>query len=264
MRRSRTVMTLSLLALCIPAQAGDRAGAVVTVEDEIHKGATALLDRIAITSTIRYRIHRGDKIEIADITGHPIEGTPQRLRFRTVSGRDVEIPFEDIVRREDHASLDCDMPRPHNGGPAALIAFALQSAETDPQDIRLRALLRLLETHPMPGTYGRGLRAAVWARRLERTADPALRAHYRRLLNDDATWLIKAMKPGGWYSYERKNEHTDNSVTQFANLGVWAAADALTEIPAAYWAAVEKHWLAGQRGDGGWPYSDSDQNTKAS
>src|SRR5437667_345743 len=134
MRQSRTVSIFWLLVLTVPVQAGDRVGADATVEDEIRKGAMALLDRIAIRSTV----------------------------------------------------------------------------------------------------------------------------HYRQLLNDDAAWLIKSMRPGGWYTYDRKSEHADNSVTQFANLGLWAAADALAEVPASYWATVEKHWLTGQRPDGGWAYSDGD------
>jgi hypothetical protein len=46
----------------------------------------------------------------------------------------------------------------------------------------------------------------------------------------------------------------DNSNTQYGLLGVIAAADVGIEVPDAYWAAAQKHWLACQLATGEWPY----------
>lgn len=46
----------------------------------------------------------------------------------------------------------------------------------------------------------------------------------------------------------------DNSNSQYGLLGVWCGAEVGIEVPDAYWAAVEKHWLACQLKTGEWPY----------
>ncbi len=46
----------------------------------------------------------------------------------------------------------------------------------------------------------------------------------------------------------------DNSNSQYGVLGVASAADVGVEVPDAYWAAVQKHWLACQLPSGEWGY----------
>jgi hypothetical protein len=46
----------------------------------------------------------------------------------------------------------------------------------------------------------------------------------------------------------------DNSNTQFALMGIAAGADAGVEVPDAYWAAAQKHWLGSQLASGEWGY----------
>lgn len=46
----------------------------------------------------------------------------------------------------------------------------------------------------------------------------------------------------------------DNSNSQYGLLGVWAGAEVGIEVPDAYWAAVEKHWLSCQLARGEWSY----------
>lgn len=47
----------------------------------------------------------------------------------------------------------------------------------------------------------------------------------------------------------------DNSNSQYALLGVWAAADAGLSVPADYWALQDAHWRATQCKSGGWTYN---------
>ena len=46
----------------------------------------------------------------------------------------------------------------------------------------------------------------------------------------------------------------DNSNSQYGLLGVWAGAEAGIEVPDAYWASAEKHWLGSQLAKGEWSY----------
>ena len=46
----------------------------------------------------------------------------------------------------------------------------------------------------------------------------------------------------------------DNSNSQYGLLGVWAGAEVGIEVPDAYWAAVQQHWLSCQLQDAQWPY----------
>jgi hypothetical protein len=46
----------------------------------------------------------------------------------------------------------------------------------------------------------------------------------------------------------------DNSNSQYGLLGVWSGAEVGIEVPDAYWAAVQKHWLSCQLASGEWPY----------
>ena len=51
------------------------------------------------------------------------------------------------------------------------------------------------------------------------------------------------------------------SVSQYGVLGMWASAQTV-EVPAAYWAAVEKAWLGWQQPSGGWAYHGKPDDKK--
>jgi hypothetical protein len=46
----------------------------------------------------------------------------------------------------------------------------------------------------------------------------------------------------------------DNSNSQYGLMGVWAGAEVGIEVPDAYWAAAQQHWLATQLPNAQWPY----------
>ncbi len=52
----------------------------------------------------------------------------------------------------------------------------------------------------------------------------------------------------------------DNSNSQYGLLGVWAGAEVGVEVPAAYWRAVQQHWVSCQFPDGAFPYRAGDKD----
>ncbi|MEZ0227527.1 MAG: hypothetical protein ACAI25_02805 [Planctomycetota bacterium] len=69
---------------------------------------------------------------------------------------------------------------------------------------------------------------------------------------------LKLEKKGEW------GEAGDNSVTQFAVLGLHAAASAGVEAPADTWKRIVAHFEAGQREDGGWAYQAAEGDSYGS
>lgn len=236
-----------------------------TLDGAVQRGIFALLDRIEVECFVRFRNRPGRRPRFIEITGRLIEERATHVLLRLSDGSEQRIERDDILVMRQRGLVQPDMGEPHNGGPSALIAFALLSADVSPRQSPLSALLATLEEHPLPGTYSRALRAAAWARCVERAGHARERSHYQRLLNIDVAWLAQAARPNGYYSYVRDGDaHEDNSVTQFANLAMAAAAEAWAEVPPRYWEAVEHHWLSLQLPNGGWSYNDDNKQPRPS
>ena len=143
------------------------------------------------------------------------------------------------------------------GGRTALCAYALLAAGERYQQRRMRRTLEWLRTVPMHGVYAVALRANVWGQ------IPG-GGPYRRDLKRDLTWLIRAARADGSYTYTAAGtkpsagtlplQSSDNSNSQMAVLGVWSAAQAGLAVPKEYWQRVENHWRRQQNPDGGWGY----------
>ena len=93
------------------------------------------------------------------------------------------------------------------------------------------------------------------------------KARYRRVLDEDAWYLIKTIHSDGAYHYNMLPPwparpaympgNWDNSNTQYGVLGMWACAHAGLEIPAWYWRLARMHWVNSQFLDGGWSYQST-------
>ena len=149
----------------------------------------------------------------------------------------------------------------HAGGVTALATYALLAAGVSVHDSVTRRAVDYLAEHPLPGTYSRSLRAAVWAHLATRTGDTTLRQRYQRALREDASWLVKAMRDDGFYGYDLEGTGGDHSCSQFGVLGVWAAQGASVAVPSDYWERVSRHWLDHQGGDGSWSYRGGERGT---
>ncbi len=159
-----------------------------------------------------------------------------------------------------------------SSGLDALAVYAILHAGEATNDPRISEhspaiddMLKALKALPMqhgPATYGRSLRAAafgVYDRGEDRTA-----------LRSDLAWLLTAATDGS-YTYEsHPPDHPndpglwDNSNSQYGALGVWAASETGLEVPHAFWAAVQRHWLQSQLPDGQWGYGPGDTSPRLS
>lgn len=238
----------------------------VYLERELQRAIDAVYRGVGVEVNVRYR-GAGSGRNILERSGRLIRRTVGELVLRS-AGRTVRIAADEIIRIRYEAVLDSHFGGDNEGGAHALAAFALLTAGVNVNEPHLAALLSTLSTHPLPGTYGRSLRAAVWAYCFELAGDPLERARYRRLLNDDVQWLLTSSLRDAAYGYtrpkDRRTGRTDNSLTQFAHLGMAVADDASAEIPSNFWAAVERHWLGSQQPDGGWKYEDIEPTSKPS
>lgn len=149
----------------------------------------------------------------------------------------------------------------HAGGVTALATYALLAAGTSVHDPVIRAAVDYLAEHPLPGTYSRSLRAAAWAQLVQRSGDPVLKQRYRARLQEDAEWLVRALREDGFYGYDLEGTGGDHSCSQFGILGIWAAQSASASVPDAYWERVSRHWLAHQSSTGGWSYAGTPPET---
>lgn len=77
---------------------------------------------------------------------------------------------------------------------------------------------------------------------------------YRREITQAARWLVEAQFDGGLWGYTQRPGPFDHSNSQFALLGLHAAAAAGVQIPAGVWQRARARLLANQNKDGGWSY----------
>ena len=138
----------------------------------------------------------------------------------------------------------------HYGGKTALCAYALLAAGVNREQESLKRALKWLTQAELRGTYAVAMRACALA--LVKGKEP------HPQLVKDAAWLQSAAAGDGSYTYtsQAKGEagRYDNSNSQMAALGVWAAAQRGIEVPREYWRRTERHWKSQQQVDGGWGY----------
>lgn len=153
-------------------------------------------------------------------------------------------------------------------GRDALCVYALMQAGLAGSDERLsenselmRNLIDRLKELPATGakvTYARGIRATALAV-FNRSQD-------RRALEADVAYLLATHNRGAYFYSGTIDEKGrpgptpaglwDNSNSQYGLLGVWAAAEVGVPAPAAYWTAVEQHWVRTQCRNGQWDYNE--------
>jgi hypothetical protein len=137
-------------------------------------------------------------------------------------------------------------------GQTALGIIALRAAGAPPDDPVVRRAAAWLTTCRTPDDYGVyqiSLMAIAFA-----SVDPAA---YRRQIALCANYLKGAQRESGKWGYT-ETRGGDYSNSQFAVLGLHAAAMSGIRIPDKYWSKARRYYLAGQKRDGGWSYRPED------
>jgi hypothetical protein len=132
------------------------------------------------------------------------------------------------------------------GGSTCLAALALLQAGESPDSPVLSAALRNIRRIQNERVYTTSLKIMVLAR-VNRPED-------RRLITEATQWLIGAQNRTGLWTYEPGGDRFDHSNSQFALLGLNAAAEAGVKIPAEVWQKAQGKVLGTQGKDGGWGY----------
>ena len=133
-------------------------------------------------------------------------------------------------------------------GFTALQLLALGHAGLTEEDQAVSRACKFLQRNfPNNDTYGVGLYAAAFE-----VINPK---KYRAEIQKAAKWLIERQARNGTWDYQGEN-NGDNSVTQFALLGLKAALNAGVAVDQKVLDLSESHFRRTQLGDGGWGYSD--------
>ncbi|MCH7870874.1 MAG: DUF4159 domain-containing protein, partial [Planctomycetes bacterium] len=141
--------------------------------------------------------------------------------------------------------------RYHSGGESCLATLALLQAGQPRESDPIRAAINQIRGLPHNMVYVVSLKIMVLAQ-----ADPR---RYRREIERAAQWLIAAQTQAGLWSY-RVGGMYDNSNSQFALLGLHAAAQAGVKIKPTVWRRARSAITRSQNADGGWGYRKGDRS----
>ncbi len=132
------------------------------------------------------------------------------------------------------------------GGETCLASLALLQAGESPDSRAIAAALPQILALTDETTYVVALKIMVLAR------VDAVR--YRKEIEAAARWLMEGQGVQGLWSYTTGQQRFDHSNSQFALLGLHAAAEAGVRIPGKVWKDALAGVIATQRDDGGWSY----------
>ena len=150
------------------------------------------------------------------------------------------------LKRQQLADGTWRQQQSYGGGETALVALALLQAGEPPDSSTLRPALNAIRRQDEQYVYIVALKIMVLAQ-----ADPQ---GSRREIESATRWLINAQLPNGLWSYDQRRTSFDHSNTQFALLGLHAAAQAGVDVPAGVWSRARRQIQKNQHPDGGWSY----------
>jgi len=136
------------------------------------------------------------------------------------------------------------------GGMTVTAVYALLSAGESPDNPKLSAAIKYLQSTDFSGVYTLGMRCQLW-----RTLPPS--DENRAAMRRDGLLLVKSVHPEtGMYDYTLDDPLTppNQSASQYGVQGVWACALNGMEIPTSYWKSVDQGWRAAQKQDGSWNF----------
>lgn len=140
----------------------------------------------------------------------------------------------------------------HPGGKTALALLALLNAGVPTKDPTVALGLRHLRTISPATTY-------VCALQILAYAEAAL-PEDRQRIQDNVKWLLesrvyKGTELLGWSYQHKPSVVADNSNSQYAVLGLWAAKQAGIAVPDAVFKEIQAFYVDNQERDGGYKYA---------
>jgi hypothetical protein len=173
--------------------------------------------------------------------------TPQRVNEAIERG----VEFLKRSRRDGHWEHHGTGIGGYRGGVTSLVTLALLEAGVSPKDPVITDALAYLRKLRSDDTYVVALQTLALAR--------AGFDEDRTLIKENVAWLKKAMHKDdqgrmAGYSYKQSGGVPDNSNTQFAVLGFWAASEAGVPVEDEVWALIQEYYVRTQLKSGGWPY----------
>jgi len=142
------------------------------------------------------------------------------------------------------------------GGHGAIAAMAYVKSGGDKKNQNIQKIVQEVVSKTKDGLYRpaahHNYEAGVDMMLLE-AVDSEL---YRPQLEAITAYLIYQQQPNGawYYPHEVESDCGDTSITQYALLGLWAAARAGIEIPVETWERCAQWHITKQRDDGGFAY----------
>ncbi len=181
----------------------------------------------------------------------------QRVTAEELEGRIRELAAEVRLAQQESGAFGERAYRQYMTGQTALAVLALRAAGGAPEQSLLKAGDYLADrlAKDSLGTYETALAVMALAQLDAERYRPSLESGARRLI----LWQTNS---GGW-GYPRP-ERTDNSNSQFALLGLNAAAEAGVNVPDVVWQGALRYFRAGQRRNGGWGYRVDGNDTYGS
>jgi hypothetical protein len=159
-------------------------------------------------------------------------------------------------QRADGSWLDADNQA--HTGTTSLVTLALLTAgesPASPEVSRALAYLRNFTPESLKSTYAVALQTMVFAAatperdQLKIAANVAWLERAQIRSGDRVNW------PGSWSYTEFKDRHGDNSNTQYALLGLNAAAEVGVPVKPEVWVLARRYWEVNQHNDGSWAYT---------
>jgi hypothetical protein len=199
---------------------------------------------------------------LAVLLGPPARGDVTREQVENAIKRGVR--FLKDNQRADGSWADVDNEA-HTGSTSLVTLALLTAGEPVDSPTISRALdyLRNFTPEQLKSTYAVALQTMVFAAatperdQLKLAADVAWLERAQIRAGDRIPW------EGSWTYTEFKSHHGDNSNTQYALLGLNAAAEVGVPVKPEVWALARKYWERYQHNDGSWGYTP-DANTPSS